>query len=260
MSSFNPPEVRFSCTMLKGTNKTGKLQKDSNGYYIQPLGGLNCFNSANAYYPYEAAKHLFEDSATLMRRVQNGDLKAEEGHPKQLDGQSDESYFRRVYTILEPNVCAHIAEIWLDFNSIKDDKGRPIIAIMGAVKPTGPFGPALEESYQNPRENVNFSVRSFTEDVRRFGIVQKQLLEIVTFDHVTEPGISIARKFKAPGLEAHVNEFNEKVFTKDTAIAATSKKVGVGMESAGLMDSHQLFTALRWDTSHMAPPKFLDWK
>lgn len=256
---MNIPEVRFGCTMLSGTNKVGKLPKDQYGYYIQPLGALNCFNSAGAYYPYEAAKQLFTESAPFMRRIQNGDLKAEEGHPKPLPGQSEDSYFQRVNTIVEANVCAHIAEVWLDFNSIIGDNGRPVVAIMGKVKPSGPFGPALEESYENPRENVNFSVRSFTEDTRSFGIVQKKILEIVTFDHVTEPGIAVARKFRAPGLESMCIDLQEHSFTREAAIAATRPSNGVGMEASALMTARQLFRALKWDDTHMPEPKFLNW-
>lgn len=253
---MNIPDVRFSCTMLTGTNKIGKLPKDEMGYYTQPLGALNCFNSAGAYYPYDAAKELFTESSAFMRRIQNGDLKAEEGHPKRLPGQSEESYFQRVMTIVESNVCAHFAEIWLDFKSITGENGRPVIAIMGKVKPAGPMGSALEQSYDNPRENVNFSVRSFTEDTRSFGIVQKKILEIVTFDHVTEPGIAYARKYLAPGLESMADDV---MFTKEAAIQATRPVAGVGMESSGLMTAKELFKALKWDDSHFPEPKFLKW-
>ena len=41
----------------------GSLQKDENGYYKVPLGALNIFNSAGAYYTMNGAKELFESSS-----------------------------------------------------------------------------------------------------------------------------------------------------------------------------------------------------
>ena len=189
--------VRFTCSVLNGTGKAGKLPRDEFGYYTQPIGGLNVFNSAGDYYPYESAKHLFQSSSAFMRRINSGCLKSEEGHPKPLPGQSMESFAQRVMSIDEKNVCAHIAEVYLDFDNVKDKNGKPIIAIMGKVKPSGPYGAALEESFNNPKEEVCFSIRAFTDDVRIAGIKQRNLLEVVTFDHVTEPGISSARDRKS---------------------------------------------------------------
>jgi outer membrane protein assembly factor BamD len=58
MQSLN--SVRFACTSLVGTNKTGMLRKDADGYYEVVVGALNVFNSAGEYYVYEKARQLFE--------------------------------------------------------------------------------------------------------------------------------------------------------------------------------------------------------
>jgi hypothetical protein len=250
-------EVKFSCTALKGSNAKGILPPDADGYYDFPVGGLNCFNSVGQYYPYETARHLFEQSAAFMRRVKGGTLMGELGHPKRLPGQSDDSFVQRVMSIDERNICVHFAEVWLDFNSQTDDQGRPIVAVMAKLKPTGAMADALERSINNPKQDTCFSVRAFTDDQRRMGIVQRNLVEIVTWDHVTEPGIATARKFRAPALETMV----DMTLTKGTLERAATVPQGQGfaLESAAAT-ADALFRKLGWDLSHLNTPKFMDWK
>lgn len=249
------PQVQFTCTVLKGSGKTGKLPQDEYGYYTMPIGGLNCYNSAGEYYPYQAAKELFETSSAFMRRMQTGCLKSEEGHPKQQPGQTLESYIQRVMSIEENNVCAHIAEVFLDFDQVKDKNGRPIVAIMGKVKPAGPHGDALQKSFDNPKEEVCFSIRAFTEDKRITGINQRRLVEIVTFDHVTEPGIATARKWHSPALES----LNDTTFSRDNIMSAIKPvRNGISMES-GFIQPVDLFKALGWDTSRFEQPLYTKW-
>ena len=253
--------VRFTCSTLTGSGKAGILPKDEFGYYTQPIGGLNCFNSAGEYYPYQAAKQLFEQSSSFMRRVSTGCLKSEEGHPKPPPGfnprdeKQMDSFANRVMSIDEKNVCAHIAEVYLDFDNVKDRTGKPIIAIMGKIKPAGPHGMALEESYNNPKEEVCFSIRAFTRDTRVAGINQRCLVDVVTFDRVTEPGIATSRKYFSPALEC----LSEARFTKDNVLNALKPIEGMAMESGGIIMPTDLFKVMGWDTDLLQEPKYLKW-
>lgn len=251
---MNP--IRFTCTALTGTGKQGILPKDSNGYYTQPIGALNIFNSAGDYYPAEPARQLFDKSGALMRRISTGCLKSEYGHPKRGMGQSDDEFANRVMTIDERNICAHIGSIELDFDSVKDDCGRPVVAMIAKIAPSGPLATALERSMQNPNEDVCFSIRAFTEDLRISGIKHRVLREIVTWDYVVEPGINVARKYRAPALEHYGNE----LLTKDTLkkVVAHQATTGVAMES-GAMSGVQLFKSLGWEFDPAAIPKYLSW-
>ena len=58
----NAGAAHYACTALVGTNKTGKLPKDENGYYTVIPGALDVFNGNGAYYPFETGKHIFEES------------------------------------------------------------------------------------------------------------------------------------------------------------------------------------------------------
>ena len=155
--------VRFTSTRLVGTGKKGIIKPDETGYYTFPMGGLNAFNSAGEYYTLEGAVELFRESSILMRRMDKGYLKSELGHPKKIPGMSDDQYLERIMTIEETNVVAHIKELWLDHDfGIKNPqfKNPALVAIMGKIRPSGPHGPALEASIQNPCENVGFSIQT----------------------------------------------------------------------------------------------------
>ena len=229
--SYMPP-ISFSCTALIGTNKAGDLKCDEDGYYTVVLGALDFYNSVGAYYPNgESAKELFKASSSFMRRIASGALRGEYGHPRMGAGMAPRDFMARCNDILETNVSHHIRKVWVDYTSVKGPDGRPCIAIMGEVKPSGPMGDALKASLDNPSENVCFSIRSFTRDQMTNGVIHKHLLQIVTWDYVNEPGISVATKWKAPTLES----FDEMEVTIDHLVAARAiqQASGIALESNG---------------------------
>ncbi len=252
--------IRFACTSLAGVNKAGKLKKDADGYYEVVVGALNFYNSAGQLYVYEQAKELFTSSSQLMRRVSRGALRGEYGHPKMTPGMSSDQFANRVMSIYEENVCCHYREITLDFNRVKDANGNNVIAIVAWVKPSGPNAKALQDSLDNPNENVCFSIRAFTDDYRDKGIVKRVLKTIVTWDYVNEPGISIAEKFKSPSLESLVDQtFSRGNLERAVVVSQT---LGLATESA-MLTKDELFNAMGW-TSASADnakkvPSYLGW-
>lgn len=195
-------QIVYQCTAYNGVNKVGNLKKDASGYFEIVLGALNAYNAAGWYYSYEHAKALFENSAELMRRISTARLRGETGHPRFQPGMTQLQWFSRVNDIYEPNCCVHIKKVWLDFEGHKDENGQPIILIMGLVKASGANSLWLEKQFENPDEDVCFSIRSFTEDKILAGRKTKMLKKIVTWDTVNEPGMSDACKYKTPSLEA----------------------------------------------------------
>lgn len=243
--------IYFECSTLP-SNKQGVLAEER-GAYIQAVGALNVYNSAGAFYTGDEALAIFHESASFMRRVKNGDCKGEEGHPKPF-GMTKEEYVARVSYIEEKNVCNLHRRLWLD----DKPQGDGSILIYSEIVPTGYYGPALKQSYANPGENVNFSLRSFTEDRWMNGRVEKKILEIVTFDHVTEPGIDKARSFKAPGLES----FGGMSITPTELKAADIQMNNMGLESSGLVVTPKaLFDAMGWSfkNTSAAKPSYLKW-
>jgi hypothetical protein len=220
----------YTATKL-AVGKKGLLPPDANGYYTMPVGALNVFNSVGQYYTLDGAKHLFDESSIFQRRIANGCLKGELGHPKRGENMSMDDYMTRILTIEETNVCCHFRKIWLDYDFGKKNpqfKNPNMIAIMAEVKPSGPKGQSLKESFDNPDENVCFSIRSLTRDYYQRGQCMRVLQQIVGFDAVTEPGLTLATMWSAPALESMV----ETVVTKrDVQSVVDHVPAMVGMES-----------------------------
>lgn len=196
MSKFS-----FSCQALVGTNKAGKLKKDERGYYEVVLGALEFGNSINAVYTESSAQRLFRESSSFMRKISRGYMRGEYGHPKMERGMSHRDWITRILTVDEGNISHHIREVSIDKARV-NDRGVPVIAIMGWLTPCGVHGDALQKSLDNPDENVAFSIRSLTEDRLVGGRIHKDLHEVVTWDFVNEPGLSVANKYQSPSLES----------------------------------------------------------
>lgn len=258
--------VFFTCTSLAGINKKGILRPDEDGYYTQPIGGLNIFNSAGHFYTAEkAALNLFNGSSSFMRRVQRGALRGEVDHPEQvyIDKETgkrveltDDEYTVRMMTIDPRNVCVHFAAIGLDFENYKGPNGEPQIAIIGKFRPSGDKAAFLEKQLLNPHENVCFSIRAFTMDRYERGQRKRCLADIVTFDYVNEPGIAIAEKYKSMSLEKHV----DRPITRGTLERAVERQtMSLGKESV-TVDLEGLKRSFGWDASEKQTPGFFGWK
>jgi Peptidase S80 family len=248
--------LHFACTSLVGTNKAGILKPNENGYYTMVVGALNMFNSAGEYYVYEQAKELFQNSSQLQRRAARGALRGEYGHPKLQPGQSMDSFARRAMSIHEDRVCCHHMRIWLDFNSMKDDQGKPVVAIMSEVAPNGPLGAVLQKQIENKNENVCFSIRAMTEDFFDRGINKRILRSVVTFDYVNEPGISIAEKFKSPALESFSDNIVIGRGNFERGILLPQSNQPTAMESSVILSAEELFSTMGWQTNAEVMSKF----
>ena len=250
-------KIRFTCTRLANTGKKGIITPNADGYYDLVIGGLNMYNSAGM--KYTAVKDvldLFQNkSSSFRRKIERGALRGEVGHPKFLPGMSKDQFIDRIMTIDEKNVCCHFSEIYLDFDSFKNEDGSPIITIKGLVKPSGAQGAFLKEQLENPKENVCFSIRSFTDDYYEKGVLCRDIKNIITFDYVNEPGIHIAEKFKNPALEdlAHIT-LSKSDFDK----SLQRQVVGIGKESAS-MNMQELFTSFGWTEKSKSLPSHRNW-
>lgn len=199
-------KILFTQTKLGMYGKVGKIEPDADGYYELVVGGLNTFNNTNAwYYTLEGARELFGPGSILHRRIANGCLRAEVGHPKQKPGESNEMFFSRMLDIDMDNTCAHFKSVWLDENYGKNNPqhGNPsLVAIMALVKPTGPKAQMLKDALENPNENVCFSIRALADEGYVNGRRLRVLKEVITIDFVNEGGILIASKWDSPATES----------------------------------------------------------
>lgn len=225
----------FAQTKLRMLGKLGKATPDADGYYELVVGGLNVCNNTNSYkYVADGVKELFGPGSLLHRRVANGCLRAEVGHPTKRPGESDNSFVNRMLDIDRNNVCAHFKEIWLDENFGKNHpeyRNPELIAIMAKVKPAEPKGAMLLEGLENPNENVCFSIRAIAEEMFVKGKLIRILKEVITIDFVNEGGITIASKWDSPATESAVNKISGKV-TQEMLVSATQKESAFATESS----------------------------
>lgn len=271
-------QITFSCVSLAQRGIQGILGKTKEGNYEIVVGGLDVFNTRNEIYEYEPAKHFFESNSPFMRRVQRAALRGEYGHPspyalpegKMTDPSqrqlTEDQYFQRLLRIEEKFTCCIHKKITLDFNRVKDKNGKPVIAIISELAPSGPFGPALERSLKEAGENVCFSVRSFTKDRYDGRVWRRAIVNLITFDYVNEPGIPFAEKFMSPAVEGlednpdgaleYVNlQMNEQRIKRALGPGSAT---GIGLESAGLTPV-ELFKSFGWSVPKSDMPAFMRW-
>lgn len=228
--------LKLTEVMYSESGKKGVLTPDSDGYYTVVVGGLNTYNSAGEYYTADKAVELFQESSHLMRRIKNHALYAELGHPKRTPGMSLEHFYTRVISIEETNICGHFSELTLDFKFGEKHphlNNRNLIGIIGKVKPAGAKANALQLALDNPKQNAAFSIRGLTENKDIGGRVIRTLTNIITFDHVTEPGINIADKHMSPTLESLcVKELNDSYVDRSILRKViTEQNSTMGMEN-----------------------------
>lgn len=248
--------VKYSCTLVHGSGKAGRLRKDEKGYYECTLGAFNVYNSAGQYYPLmDSVKKMFEPDGSLRRRLERGLCRGEMDHPSPQRGQTAMDFIRRVLTIVPDRVAVHIASVSLE--NMKDDKGNDIVIALGRVKPSGPFASVLEASLENVEENVAFSIRSLADERVMNNRTEKHINMIVTWDYVNEPGIAVANKFQTPTMESRGIQMN--VTPQILTSIAKERFAGISLESA--TTATMVLRELGWQKVQLITPqtKYLEW-
>lgn len=246
-------DLVFNLTALRGTNKTGLIKPDEHGYYEVCLGALHAFNRRGDFYPYtDRVKELFESSSSFMRRVNEGALRGEKEHPEFKPGMTHQQFLQRVSWIDPNNVSHHIRSVRLDFNGTRDKEGRKVIGVYGFVRPRGPHAEDLQTAFNNPHENVAFSIRSLTMNTPLpNGNINRSILEIATWDWVTEAGIAIADKYYSPSLESLEKYSKSEIRITPgliESVTKTAEREGVSMEN-NLMDFGSIMHLMGWKRS-----------
>ncbi len=215
--------IRFTLTACPA-GKKGTIPKDANGYYRCNIGALNTLNSAGEYYTAKEVTKLFTKNSLLMERVEKGRLKIEVGHPVREPWMNEQDYFIRHHQLLDTNICGVFGDIILGYDeaealkhtelnrmsktdpmAVKEGHQGDIIPIIGLIKPDGPHAHVLEKAFENPLQDVCFSVRGITDDYWYNKKLYRPLTHIFTWDYVVEPGIDTASKWNALSLESKLN-------------------------------------------------------
>lgn len=257
-------KIYYGNTVLKGTQKSGELKPDGNGYYTVVLGALGVQNSVGEEYVNTAkARSTFEQNSSLMRRISQGLLRGEWGHPDPSQYPNMMLFDKRVRTIKEDRISHHISAIWLEK---VEYMGMNVLGILGKIRPSGPFGPALKDALENPNENVTFSGRYFSNISKEGGRIQREIHTVATWDFVSEPGIAQSSKYASPTLES----FGEAIFhsamlqaqarTEEKNRQANEEYESASLESKGeIITADQILRDFELAPKRQGKPKSMNW-
>ena len=174
------------------------LTPDEDGWYKDiALGLIGVASRGRAFYEVDSVVNCMTNPNTAFyKKLTEGNLLGEYGHPF----IKDKSEMMRVLQIEMTKVSHAIRKIYT-----KRSKDNGFIVVFGDVKPTGPYGKHLNDSFQDATRNTSFSLRSICSKPREVnGVQHKRMLSLVTFDAVDGPGYKEASKRYA-GMESQVD-------------------------------------------------------
>lgn len=196
----NGTSVSYSNVALASSGKKGILKKLDHDYVEIILGAFSAFGNGGWLYDLATARRYIETDREFLGLIQSGRLRSEWGHPVRQPWMSDQDWFIRICTILESNWSSHIRKISLSYDTVTDERGRKVVAVIGEVCPTGPKAEEFRRQLENPYEDVNYSIRSFAK--KNFNNMTKHVTKIVNWDNVWIPGIGVTSKYNTPSLES----------------------------------------------------------
>lgn len=200
LSPVRGPVTSYSNIALANTGKQGILKEVGNGYVEIILGAFAAFGNGGWLYDTPSAMRVMEGDPEFLRMMQAGRIKSEWGHPRRPPGMTDQEWFVRICEIYEMNVSSHIRKVSASLDTVTDERGRKVVAIIGEVRGSGPFAKQFDDQLHNPDEDVNYSIRCFAK--KNFGNMNKYMTKIITWDSVFDPGVAVATKYKTPSLES----------------------------------------------------------
>lgn len=199
-ASSTGPIASYSNIALAGSGKKGILKKLDNNYHEIILGAFAAFGNGGWLYDLKSAMRYIENDREFLNLLQAGRLRSEWGHPRRDPGMNDREWFMRICDIVESNTASHIRRIRVSMDTVKDERGRYVAAVIGEVTPSGPQASCFQRQLENPDEDVNYSIRCFAH--RNLGNMTKHINRIITWDNVNDPGIAVASKYQTPSLES----------------------------------------------------------
>lgn len=206
--------ITLENTILANSGKRGILKPiestPGGDYYLLNAGGFNITNRSGITYRFnEYVKECSRPDSELNRRVTNGQLYAELGHPttyylENVNGQVVRTkitdlfeWINRLKTIMDDRVCGHIRRIHWDIPN--GDNGPVYNSI--EICPFGPYGYVLDTSLKNPDINSAVSIRTVTTP-QKIGDRVREVAHFSTYDLVFEQGMLRACKHLSDGLES----------------------------------------------------------
>ena len=182
--------IIFSIEVMKNIDgqELKALAPDENGVYRGvPLGVVGAASRNNASYDRDSMINcLTGEDQIFAIKLREGNLLGEYGHPDQIGSRQEQ--ILRMYKV-DPTKVSHA----ILRTEMRPTKNGEYTLITGDIKPCGPYGKYLDESFQDPLRNTAFSIRSLTAP-RKNPNQDKKVLAVISFDAVEGPGFGQASK------------------------------------------------------------------
>src|SRR5690606_3593185 len=123
--------VEYTNVALATTGKNGVLKKLDGNYYEIILGAFGAFGNGGWLYDERTAMNYLYNNHEFRNLIQRGQLRSEWGHPRRQPGMTDMEWIQRIHEIYEPNWSSHIRTVRTSFDTVKDERGRAVVAIIG---------------------------------------------------------------------------------------------------------------------------------
>jgi hypothetical protein len=190
------------------SGKQGKLERNDKGHYKLLMGMYNAPNCLGDVYALtQKVKALFTHSSAAQW-CKDGRLYGEAEHPSLRDWMAPgRTEAEAVALLLDRSAIVpsdkqnhQIYRFWYEEMADRLD-GKIVYGVYGEIDP---FSDHMKRSLDNPNENTSMSVRSFIGNRSPTGI-GNYLIEqsdLVTWDHISVPGLNGVGKYTSAGFES----------------------------------------------------------
>lgn len=185
------------------------------------------------------------EHSVFFKKIKMGQLYGEYGHPLILK----EEELPRI-AVVDPTKVSHV----IHHVHCGDPTEKGYRIVYADIEPFGPYGKYLKASFENPRINTAFSLRSLVSKIGQDGPVIKQRVNsLVTIDAVDAPGYAEASKVRVPSMEGysiditdpakHINELAtvcgfESIDDQQLLDMLQVNKVTIGHNITGFVNRH----------------------
>jgi len=247
---------QFKCTALENTGKKGILPQNSDGSYTVVVGGLGIVHSNGEVHNPQRLRECLQANSDLMRKVSEGALRGENGHPIRDPAMDRMAWFKRILTISDPRICVHFDDITIGKEPAKDRLGQWVTPIIANVRPSGELGYVTEQELTDPKQNICFSIRALVTPMMVRGRQESYINTLVTYDKVNEGGAPVARKWSSPSLQSETPDeldfFNHQIIQsvyEETLAHPESMHQSYEM----IMDLQRQIKLIQAERTHAAP-------
>lgn len=171
------------------------IKPDEKGVYCEiPVMVLGKVSRNNKEYEINSmVEAITSPNSIFFKKLKMGQLQGEYGHPLVLC----EKDLPRI-AIVDPTKVSHV------IHGVRcgepTEKGHRIV--YADIEPFGPYGKYLKESFDNPRINTAFSLRSLVAKIGTSGnVIKQRVTALITIDAVDAPGYAEASKVRVPSME-----------------------------------------------------------